>query len=183
MRTFSHAVVAASLGRKSRLERGSLLALVLGSVLPDLPVGVLMVLALLEEPDMDAAMVIMDRAFYSSPLWIALHNTPHSFAAMGALSLFAYLFVQRRWGRWLLWYAAGATLHITIDIFTHATDGPMFLYPLNDFRFESPVSYWDPAYYGQLFAALEYSLDAVLLGYLGISFWRSRRPKNRKVQG
>ena len=174
MRTFSHAIVTTAIGRKTQLERGSLFAFVLGSVLPDLPVGVLTVLALLENPDMEAAMVIMDRAFYSSPLWIALHNTPHSFVAMGILSLLVYPFRQRRWGRWLLWYAAGATLHIIIDIVTHAGDGPMFLYPLSDYRFDSPVSYWDPAYYGRAFTAFEYALDALLLLYIGLTYWRGR---------
>lgn len=175
MRTFSHAIVTTAIGRKAEVGRGSLLAFVLGSVLPDLPVGVLMVLALLKNPDMEEAMVIMDRAFYSSPFWITLHNTPHSFVAMGVISLLGYMLLQKRLGRWLLWYAAGTVLHIFIDVFTHATDGPLFLYPLSDYRFQSPVSYWEPAYYGEIFTLLEYGLDALLLLYLGIGFWRSRR--------
>lgn len=175
MRTFSHAIVTAAVGKKVELGRGSLVAFVLGSVLPDLPLGGLTLLAILNTPDMAAAMVYMDRLYFTSPLWAALHNVPHSFVVMGLLSLFAYVFVQRRWGRWLLWYAAGATVHIVIDIFTHATDGPMFLYPLSQLRFESPVSYWDSAYYGRTFTVLEYSADALLLAYLGASIWRSRK--------
>ena len=170
MRTFSHAIVAATIGKKAEIGRGSLLAFIVGSVLPDAPIGVLTLLAIVNTPDMSSAMTYMDRAYTSSPLWIALHNTPHSFVVMGLLSVLGYVLIRKRWGRWLLWYAAGATLHIVIDIATHAGDGPMFLYPLSDYRFDSPVSYWDPAYYGRAFTAFEYLLDAILLAYLFISY-------------
>lgn len=175
MRTFSHALITTVLGKSARLKRGGLVAFVLGSVLPDAPVGVLMVLALLENPNMQEAMDIMDRAFYSDPVWIALHNTPHSLVAMGVLSVLGYALRRRRWGRWLLWYAAGSVLHIVIDVATHAGDGPMFLYPLSGYRFESPVSYWDPAYYGRAFTVFEYLLDAVLLVYLFVTYRLSKQ--------
>ena len=174
MRTFSHAIIVAAIGKRAEVGRGSLFAFVIGSVLPDVPLGVLTLLAIVNTPDMSSAMTYMDQAYTSSPLWIALHNTPHSFVVMGLLSVLGYVLIRRRWGRWLLWYAAGATLHIAIDIATHAGDGPMFLYPLSDYRFNSPVSYWNPAYYGRAFTAFEYLLDAALLVYLFIAY---RSPK------
>ncbi|CAN5836940.1 hypothetical protein BH24DEI2_BH24DEI2_16360 [soil metagenome] len=82
-----------------------------------------------------------------------------------------------RWGRGLLWFAVGAALHTLIDIFTHAGDGPLFLFPLTTYRFDSPVSYWDPVYYGRAFTVLEYALDALLLAYLGVTWWRRRVKK------
>lgn len=175
MRTFSHAIVTAALGSQAKAKGGSLAAFVVGSVLPDLPLGVLTVLALINSTDMDAAMVYMDQLYYESALWIALHNTPHSFVVMAVLSLLAYAFKQNRWGCWLLWYAAGASLHIAVDILTHAMDGPMFLYPLSTFRFQSPVSYWNPEYYGRVFTVFEYSVDALLLVVLGVRFLKARR--------
>ncbi|MEM7736334.1 MAG: DUF4184 family protein [Deinococcota bacterium] len=174
MRTLSHAIVTAAIGSKAKVGQGSLMAFVVGSVLPDLPLGVLILLAINNTADMTAAMVYMDEAYYSMPLWIALHNIPHSFVVMGVVSLLAYLFKQRRWGRWLLWYAAGASLHIAFDMFTHATDGPIFLYPLNTYRFPSPVSYWHPDYYGRLFTFIEYSIDALLVALLGLRVWKYR---------
>lgn len=173
MRTFSHALVTAVIGRKAEVERGSLVAFVVGSVLPDLPVGVLTIVANLQASDMGAAMVAMDRAL-SSSFWLTLHNVPHSLVVMGALSLLGYVFSKRRWARWLLWYAAGATLHIVFDIFTHATDGPLFLYPLSQLRFSSPVSYWDPVHYGQAFTLFEYLLDFGLVLYLLLPRQRRR---------
>ena len=179
MRTFSHAIVTAAIGSKAEVGRGSLTAFVVGSVLPDLPLGVLTLLALSNTADMTSAMVYMDEAYYSSPLWIALHNVPHSFVAMGVFSLLVYPFRQRRYGRWLLWYAAGASLHTIFDIFTHATDGPMFLYPLSTYRFQSLVSYWHPDYYGRLFTLIEYSVDALLVALLGLRFWKYRVQQRR----
>lgn len=175
MRTFSHAIVTAAVGKRVGLERGRLVAFVLGSILPDLPLGVLTLLAILNTPDMAAAMVYMDQLYFTSPLWIGLHNAPHSLVLMGLFGFLGAVFRQKRWGRWFLWYVAGAALHVVFDVFTHAGDGPMFLYPLSTFRFDSPVSYWDPAHYGGVFTVLEYSLDALLILYLGIAYLRRER--------
>jgi len=175
MRTFSHAIITAAIGSQKKAKPGSLVAFVIGSVLPDLPLGVLIVLAVFNSPNMDAAMVYMDKRYYDSALWIALHNIPHSFVVMGVLSLSVYAVRQKGWGRWLLWYAAGASLHIAFDILTHVMDGPLFLYPFSNFRFQSPVSYWDPNYYGRVFTVFEYSVDAVLLVVLGVRVFKARR--------
>jgi len=175
MRTFSHAIITAAIGSQKKVKLGGLVAFVIGSVLPDLPLGVLIVLAVMNSPNMDTAMVYMDQRYFESALWIALHNIPHSFVVMGVLSLLVYAFRQKRWGRWLLWYAAGASLHIALDILTHVMDGPLFLYPLSNFRFQSPVSYWDANYYGSVFTVFEYSVDAVLLVVLGVRLFKAQR--------
>jgi len=179
MRTFSHAIITAAIGSKANVGRGSLIAFVVGSVLPDLPLGVLTLLAIVNTVDMSAAMVYMDEAYFSNPMWIALHNVPHSFVVMGCLSLLAYAFRQMRWMRWMLWYAAGTCLHISADILTHVSDGPMFLYPLSTYRFESPVSYWHPNHYGRLFTLFEYSIDVLLVAILGLRFWKYRVQQRR----
>ena len=117
----------------------------------------------------------MHATYETNALWIALHNLPHSLVALGLLALVMFGFRRRRWARLALWFAAGAALHSVIDIFTHAGDGPMFLYPLSTFRFDSPVSYWDPAYYGRTFTALEFILDGLILTYLVRAMSQLRR--------
>ena len=116
----------------------------------------------------------MHSTFETDGLWIALHNLPHSLVALGLVALLSFGFRKRKWVALTLWLAAGAALHSVVDIFTHAGDGPMFLYPLSSFRFDSPISYWDPAYYGEVFTVLEYSLDALLGLFLGYGLWRRR---------
>lgn len=64
--------------------------------------------------------------YATNPLWIGLHNISHSLVVVGVVSLLGFFFARTIWGRGLLWFAAGATMHIVIDIFTHAGDGPLF---------------------------------------------------------
>jgi hypothetical protein len=80
-------------------------------------------------------------------------------------------------------------LHTLIDIPLHVTDGPLLLFPLNwTLRYRSPVSYWDPSFYGREWSIFEHLLDAVLLIYLFIRYrptwqaWRQQR-KQRKQSG
>jgi hypothetical protein len=46
-------------------------------------------------------------------------------------------------------------LHALGDAFLHREDGHRHLWPLSSWRFESPVSYWDPAHHGAVGAGLE----------------------------
>lgn len=54
------------------------------------------------------------------------------------------------------------TLHVAGDLPVHREDAHGHFYPLSDWRFESPVSYWDPEYHGLLFGGLE--LLGVIVG-------------------
>ena len=56
---------------------------------------------------------------------------------------------------------ASMTLHCLADLALHREDAHGHLFPLSDWRFTSPVSYWDPAHYGLIFAACELVLVAV----------------------
>ncbi len=46
-------------------------------------------------------------------------------------------------------------LHIAGDLPLHHDDGHRHLFPLSDWRFESPVSYWDPNHYGNIVTVVE----------------------------
>lgn len=173
MRTFSHALIA--LAAANRVKRSSLLAFAAGSVLPDLPLLTLTGVSLLSGPSWAEGMTRMHDAYETSPLWIGLHNAPHSLVVYGVATLVAMLLKPSFVKNLLLLAIAGAALHTVIDVFTHAGDGPRFLYPFSSFRFQSPVSYWDPAYFGRAFTIFEYSLDTLILIYLlTIRLWRRR---------
>jgi membrane-bound metal-dependent hydrolase YbcI (DUF457 family) len=88
----------------------------------------------------------------------------HSFPLLGAAWL-----VARRTGR--TGWAAGflsALLHAACDLLTHEEDAHRHLWPLSGWRFASPVSYWDPAHHGHLFAPLEMAAVLVAVALL----WR-----------
>ena len=46
-------------------------------------------------------------------------------------------------------------LHVPEDLFLHHDDGHRHFYPLSQWRYSSPVSYWDPNHYGKIVAPLE----------------------------
>lgn len=173
MRTFSHVVIALATG--NRVKRSSLLAFAAGSALPDLPLLTLTGVSMLSSPSWAEGMKRMHSAYESSPVWIGFHNAPHSLVVLGIAALVTVLLKPSSPRALLLWGIVGATLHTVIDVVTHAGDGPRFLYPLSNFQFQSPVSYWDPAHFGRAFTIFEYSLDALLLVYMvTIRFWRRR---------
>jgi hypothetical protein len=69
----------------------------------------------------------------------------------------------------------GTLFHTFIDIFTHNSDGPLLFFPFNwQYRFASPISYWEGAYYGRAFMFVEYTLDLLILAYFAWLWWRRR---------
>lgn len=79
-----------------------------------------------------------------------------------------------------LWLALSMILHVTIDIFTHHSDGPLIWFPVNwSYRFASPISDREPAYGGQGFAIFEICPHLALVAYLVVAggylqHWRRR---------
>ena len=171
MRTYSHAIIAAAIAKKMKLKRDIRIAFVFASILPDLPLFLLTGSIMMTSLSLEETMQRMQSNYETNPLWITLHNIPHSLIVLGVLFiLLVFLLSKYRELNWLhiaLWGVAGATLHTVIDIFTHSGDGPLFLFPLSwSIRFDSPVSYWDPKHFGRTFSGIEYLVDIALLIYI-----------------
>lgn len=170
-------VVNAAIQRASG-KRGAnipLSAFLFGGMLPDIPLGLLSVgttfyyRVVLGNQSPDLMETVLHPQYFTNPFWISAHNILHSPLALGI-----YLVVLWCWRahvgkaqHWLFWFIVGCGIHTSIDIFTHFDDGPLLLWPLNwQLRFRSPVSYWDPAHYGDHFFVFEMLLNIVLVGYL-----------------
>ena len=52
-------------------------------------------------------------------------------------------------------FAWSLLLHCGFDFITHNDDGHHHFFPLSDFVFESPISYWDRDHYGDIVAPIE----------------------------
>ena len=52
-------------------------------------------------------------------------------------------------------FAWSLLIHCAFDFLTHNDDGHHHFYPLSDFAFESPISYWDPDHYSRIVAPIE----------------------------
>jgi len=52
-------------------------------------------------------------------------------------------------------FLAGMGLHVLFDLPLHHEDAHRHFFPLSDWRFFSPISYADPAHYGDIVSACE----------------------------
>ncbi|GAB4524610.1 MAG: hypothetical protein Fur0018_08370 [Anaerolineales bacterium] len=175
MNTPSHLIITAALHKKAARTDIPRSAVLWGSVMPDVPLGILSLAVslyyrfILRQNPADVMETVFHQAYFHNPWWIAAHNFLHS-----PLALELYLAVLWRYrrqpggrGHWALWFVADCLLHTALDIPVHFDDGPLLFWPLNwQTRFHSPVSYWDPAHYGLPFSIFEGLLDIALLGWM-----------------
>lgn len=196
MQTYSHFLITAVLRHRIQRQQADLpgKALLLGSVMPDIPLFLLtagyIISRQLNASASDEFVFgpTYDALYFTNPWWITGHNLFHGpllillYAAVGyGLTRQTARPAWQKWGWPLLWFAVGCGLHSLIDILTHVNDGPLLFFPLNwTIRFHAPISYWDPAHGGRIFSPIEHLLDLVLLGYLGWQ-WRLARRQQQGV--
>jgi hypothetical protein len=192
MRTYAHFLMTAALVRPLKRRGFSVhtTAFLLGSVLPDLPFAILtLAYGLHYRQDQDLPwesihILLHEIHFFTDPVWLAAHNFFHAPFILLAIGLIGYWLRHHywEWGNRLLWFAAGAGLHTAVDIFTHHDDGPLILFPFEwTYRFQSPVSYWDPNHYGDIVGPLETVFSVFIFVYLLAQWWQARR-KRRVVR-
>ena len=71
--------------------------------------------------------------------------------------------------------ASSAALHMLCDLPVHNDDAHRHFLPAN-WRFHSPLSYWDPEHYGRYFMPLEF------LGAMAASFWVATHGRHRPMR-
>ena len=163
MNTPTHAVLGAALFARGE-RRARLAPAVIGAVLPDVPMYVLFAVATVVWRQPQA--VTWGRTYFE-PGWQHAVDALHSFPLLGAALVATYVTSRRPrparaargpvppWRVWARVAFASALLHAAADFLVHADDAHHHLWPLSDWRFVSPVSYWDPRHHGLLFAPLE----------------------------
>ncbi|MDF2231203.1 cobalamin biosynthesis protein CobQ [Albimonas sp. CAU 1670] len=101
---------------------------------------------------------------YGSPLWQAVFRIDNSiplWAALGAAALWL--------GRPALAVLAGAALlHLAFDLPLHHSDARPHFWPLVEWVFRSPISYWNPARHGGTVALVEGTMCLAL----AVVLWR-----------
>lgn len=165
MNTPAHLILGAALfGRRD--ERPRTWAALAGSLMPDLSLY-LMAGVSIYVLDIPARRVF--RELYYSEAWQQVFAVDNSFVLWGiALAL-------------ALWLRAGvavafcgaALVHIACDFPLHNHDARMHFWPLSEWRFFSPFSYWDDARGGWWFGLVEAALVAALL----VLLWRRHRDR------
>lgn len=106
---------------------------------------------------------IFFRDTYFDPLmqfWSALSNSLPLYAA---LAIAAYAARARKWGEAVWVFALAGLTQAALDLPVHAEDAHRHFWPLSDFRFISPVSYWDPNHFGRIIGPLDAALGLLCI--------------------
>jgi len=109
---------------------------------------------------------------YFSDLWQSIFRIDNSFIVWGALLVSAFL-VRSSWAVAL---SGAALLHIGLDFPLHHDDGRAHFWPVTNWIFESPVSYWDPKHYGSILTPIE------LAASWGVCVWLWRKFSGRLLK-
>lgn len=135
MNTPAHILIgAAAFGRSD--DRQKLYAAALGSLLPDVSLYLMAGVAILLlniEPQ-----VVFDELYYSST-WQLVFSIDNSFIVWSSLLLLGVLIKNK----FLTILCSAALLHVVSDFLLHNDDARAHLWPLTQWRFLSPLSYWD----------------------------------------
>jgi hypothetical protein len=161
MNTPSHAILNLTLLGKSIYPHGNLI-IVLGGILPDIPIFIFYGWAkwIAKMPEGK----IWSEAYYHPVVQdiVALfHSIP--LAAIGLIIAFFF--------EWeiLQIMCLSLILHSLLDLPVHHDDAHRHFFPFSNYRFISPISYWDPKHYGNIVALIEIIL--VLLGTIWSFSW------------
>lgn len=150
-------------------ERARAISAALGGLAPDVPSFALVFWAGVVERRGPREIF---EELYFSPAWQAIMGPSHS-APLWIMALLAAMALKRPLA---VAFIASGLVHHAFDFALHAQDSHRHLWPLNDWRFESPVSYWDPAHYGSIVAPIEAAL------VLGMAIWLARIHKGRWIR-
>lgn len=169
MNTQAHVIFnLALLGRKQRSDWNPLI--VLGALIPDIAMfGFYAYMRLgTDIPEMQIWQVE-----YFKPSWQLLF-APFNSIPLALLGLGITLY-KKRTGLALMF--GSVLLHCLGDLPLHHDDAHRHFWPVSDFRFISPVSYWHPDHYGGIVGPIEIVLMAVA------SIYVFRRVRSRWAKG
>jgi hypothetical protein len=160
MNTHSHALMGAFLFGKSVPKRAW--AGLLGGLTPDVPM--LVIVATLMAAGVPGH-TIFDEMYWQG-WWQITNAIAHSFLLWGGLLA---LGLYKRWPV-LAIFAGSALLHSCIDFLVHREDAHMSFWPLSNYKFMSPVSYYEPEHFGRQFSLFDSALGVVMTFVLAARF-------------
>lgn len=160
MNTPAHVAVNFVILAKKGKPRWSL-PIVMGSLMPDIPIYLFYFYQKLIA-GMSERIIWSD--VYFRPSWQNLFDSFHSFPILLISAILSY-----RFGRTgLALFFSSMFLHSLGDFPLHNNDAHRHFFPVSDYRFFSPLSYWDSRHYGGLVSIVE----SLLVLCLSVIIWR-----------
>ena len=159
MVTSTHMLMAAFATTRPRMRAWMIALGWFGGLFPDLPMFAMVGASRLMEPPVNLWRH-PDGLYWTDP-WKAATDLGHSLPLWAALVLAGFLLWRRANGRLVLTgqvlvvFSAGALLHAIVDFFVHTDDAHAQFAPFSDWRFHSPVSYYQSDHFGREVSMLE----------------------------
>ena len=168
MNTPTHMLTAAALlSKQSHPTRNNLI--LFGALLPDLFIFVLLVWSRLI--DGVPHRQIWSKIYWQEP-WQLIGAISNSVPLWLALALVAYMIGWRV----LAALALAAIIHVALDFPVHASDAHRHFWPLSDWRYHAPLSYWDPNHHSRWVKLAELAIVLTCI----VVLWR--RFESRKTR-
>jgi len=170
MNTPAH-MAASLLVWRNEPDWGPATAIAIGAVLPDAPMfgfyAYQRLIAGRSEREIWSKLYFEDN-------WQLLFDVFNSIPLLLVIMVACY-FCGLRWGVLL---AASALLHVCCDLPVHHDDAHRHFLPFTNWRFASPVSYWDPQHFGAIFVWVELVFAVAACVYVG---WKGSHSPMRYV--
>lgn len=162
MNTPAHLIVAAAVFARPHKPAVTCAAIV-GGFLPDVSLYALAAWSLFVQGN--SAQHVFDIQYFSSE-WQQIFAVDNSFFVW-SLVIATGLLLRIHW----MWALGGAGfLHLCLDFPLHHDDARQHFWPVTDWVFQSPLSYWDRKHYGDIVSLLEIGLCIACLIFLWSRF-------------
>jgi hypothetical protein len=158
MNTPAHIIFGiAAFGNPDR--RAVTTAAIAGAVIPDLSLYLLSGWELLIKGT--SATFVFGQMYYSES-WQSIFRIDNSLVLWGLLLVVGLMARSAV----LIALCSAALMHLILDFPLHNDDARAHFWPLTNWKFISPVSYWDPKYYGHIVGPVEIGLALVASVYV-----------------
>lgn len=168
MNTPAHLLFAAGLFAKPDSPKITVAAMI-GGLLPDLSLYIMASFSLFILGNSPAYVFDVQ---YFSPLWQQIFAIDNSFILWGIVCVTA-VYIKKPW---LIALSGSALLHLCFDFPLHHDDARQHFWPISNWVFESPYSYWDKNHHGGIISIIEQVLVIVIWAFL------CRRFKSTKMR-
>lgn len=147
MNTPSHAILNLAFLNQIKHPQGNLI-IVIGGVLPDIPIFLFY------------AWAKLIAKLPEQKIWSVAYYQPdiqNIVALFHSIPLAVFIFVVGYFAKWkgLQLLALSLILHFLLDLPVHNDDAHRHFFPFSNYRFISPLSYWDVNHYGRIVAFVE----------------------------
>lgn len=174
MLTTTHILVGAAVTTRPHFRPWQITLGWLGGFAPDASIFFMFAVSRVLEMNGRSVWRKPDGMYWQEP-WQTFSAISNSVPTWALLAVIGFLIFRksekyRQAGLGLLIFSAAALTHTLGDFPVHTDDAHVHFWPLTDWRFHSPISYYRSSHFGDIFRIFEMGLNAVLAIYLVLRF-------------